>query len=128
MCSRGPRVSLYAMTRLLLVLALVARPLLAAEEAPEEPEGVPGLPAIRGLEWKFHFDATIGAFGFANSLYENPLPDSPSGNLTDNWFESAVKPGISAVWTAAGSWQVYGKLSAAGERSVGTPPTLVGDS
>src|SRR4051812_31651778 len=111
---------------LLVVLAAVARP-VAAEEAAEE-EGVPGLPAVRGLAWQFHFDATFGAFGFAHSLYANPLPDQPSGNLTDNWFEGAAKPGISGVWTAPSAWQVYGKLSAAGERSFGTPPTLVGDS
>jgi len=97
-----------------------------AEAQPEAPST--GLPSVRGLEWQFHLDASFGAFGFAHSLYTNPKPDEPSGNLSDNWFEGAVKPGLSATWTAPSSWQIYGKISAAGERSFATPPTLIGDS
>jgi hypothetical protein len=32
------------------------------------------------VQWKFNFDAGIGAFGFNNSLYANVRPD-PSGDL-----------------------------------------------
>src|SRR5262249_44935234 len=69
-----------------------------AEAQPEAPST--GLPSVRGLEWQFHLVASFGAFGFAHSLYTNPKPDEPSGNLSDNWFEGAVKPGLSATWTA----------------------------
>jgi hypothetical protein len=96
------------------------------EKAPEKP--TTGLPEVRGLEWTFHLDASFGAFGFANSLYTNPKPGEPSGDLSDNWFEGTVKPGLSATYTAEKSWQAYGKFSVAGEGSYGTPPTLVGDT
>src|SRR5215831_6864013 len=103
-----------------------------APAAPEKPaEAQPqasswGLPSVPGLDWQFHFYASFGAFGFANSLYTNPKPDEPSGDLSGNWFEGAVKPGVSATYTSAGSWQLYAKFSAAGERNFSTPPTLVG--
>src|SRR5262245_3039840 len=101
----------------------------AAAEKPTEAQAQAsswGLPSVRGLDWQFHFYASLGAFGFANSLYTNPKPDEPSGDLSDNWFEGAVKPGVSATYTSPGSWQLYGKISAAGERNFSTPPTLVG--
>ena len=37
-----------------------------------------------------------GTFGFANSLYTNPKPDQPSGDLSDNWIEGSIKPALSA--------------------------------
>src|SRR5262245_46612016 len=94
----------------------------AAEEAPPPPP--PGFPP--GLDWKFNFDASWGAFGFGNSLYTNPKPDDDSGNLSDNWFEGSIKVGISGEYKLANSSQIYGKLSGVGERTYGASPSLVG--
>ena len=85
----------------------------------------PGFPA--GLDWKFNFSAGWGSFGFANSLYTNPKPDEPSGDQSDNWFEGSITAGISAEYALANSSQIYGKVSGVGERTYGTPPSLVGD-
>jgi hypothetical protein len=92
------------------------------EEAEERPTGLP-----RGLDWKFEFDASWGSFGFANSLYTDPRPEQPSGDLGDQWFEGAAKPSLTATFTHARSWQLYGTLSAVGERTYGASPTLVGE-
>ena len=124
------------------ILALAASwmlgsaPALAQEQVPPSaapaaapPDASPlGLPSVRGLEFQFHLDVSWGAFGFLNSLYTNPKPDQPSGDLGDNWFEGAAKPGLSATYSGSASWQLYGKVSAAGERTYGAPPTLVGES
>ena len=85
-----------------------------------------GLP--HGVHWQFNLDASWANFGFANSLYTNPKPEEPSGDLSDNWFEGAVTPALTGTWTAPNSSQLYGKLSAVGERTYGTPPGLVGES
>ena len=85
-----------------------------------------GLP--HGVHWQFNLDASWANFGFANSLYTNPKPEEPSGDLSDNWFEGAVTPALTGTWTAHNSSQLYGKLSAVGERTYGTPPGLVGES
>lgn len=106
-----------------ILLALAAAPAFGEEEEPAPPP--PGLPA--GLDWTFNFDATFGAFGFANSLYANPKPDQPSGDLSDNWFEGSIKPALSAQYTTSSSSQLYAKLSGVGERTYGAAPTLVGD-
>jgi hypothetical protein len=82
-----------------------------------------GLP--KGIQWTFNLDAGIGAFGFSNSLYTDVRPD-PSGDLSDNWFESFVKPALSAS-VAAGKSEFFGKLSVVGERTFAAPPPLVGD-
>ena len=84
-----------------------------------------GLPS--GLDWTFNFDATWGSFGFANSLYTDPRPEEPSGDLSDQWFEGAVKPALTATWTAASSSQLYAKVSGVGERTYGAAPSLVGE-
>ena len=75
--------------------------------------------------WTFNLDAGFGIFGFGNSLYTNPKPD-PSGDLSDNWLESFVKPALSASF-GLGKGELYGKLSAVGERTYAAPPPLVGD-
>ncbi len=109
----------------------------AAQETPTPPSPSPspaaapeerstGLP--RGLDWTFNFDANWGNFGFANSLYTNPKPEQPSGDLSDNWFEAAAKPALTGTFTSSKSWQLHGKLSAVGERTFGTPPGVVGES
>jgi hypothetical protein len=127
MAPRAPMVA----ARLLALFAsqaLVAAAARAEEQAPPDAKEAPstGLPSVPGLEWRFHLDATWGTFGFVHSLYTNPRPDQPSGDLTDNWFEGSIKPGLSASYTRVG--ELYGKISAVGERTYGTPPTLVGDA
>jgi hypothetical protein len=119
---------------LALSAALASLAALAEEQAP--PPASPaatdpssGLPKVRGLEFQFHLDASWGAFGFLKSFYANARPDQPPADLGDNWYEGAVKPGLSATWTNPGSsWQLYGKISAAGERTYGAPVTPAGGS
>jgi hypothetical protein len=95
-------------------------------EEPAQPEERPtGLPS--GLDWTFNLDASWGSFGFANSLYTDPKPEQPSGDLGDNWFEGAAKPALTGTYTSAKAWQLYGKLSVVGERTYGAAPSLVGE-
>jgi hypothetical protein len=91
--------------------------------APAEEERSTGLP--KKGHWSFNLDAGLGGFGFAHSLYTDVRPD-PSGNLGDNWAESFVKPAISASFDV-GKSELYGKLSAVGERTFAAPPSLVGE-
>ena len=86
-----------------------------------------GLPSVPGLDYEFHLDASWGNFGFLNSLYTNPKPDEPSGNLGDHWFEGALKAGLSVSYSGWAG-QIYGKITAAGERTFGAPPSVVGES
>jgi hypothetical protein len=96
-------------------------PAAAAEEEPRS-TGLPGKGALT-----FNLEAGLGGFGFANSLYTNVRPD-PSGDLGDNWAESFVKPALSARFRVGRS-EVYGALSAVGERTFAAPPPLlVGES
>jgi len=89
---------------LALSAALASLAALAEEQAP--PPASPaatdpsnGLPKVRGLEFQFHLDASWGAFGFLKSFYANARPDQPPADLGDNWYEGAVKPGLSATWS-----------------------------
>ncbi len=91
--------------------------------APEEEERTTGLPK-KGT-WSFNLDIGLGGFGFANSLYTNVRPD-PSGNLSDNWAESYAKPAVSATF-GLGRSELYGKISAVGERTFAAPPSLLGE-
>ena len=84
-----------------------------------------GLPP--GVEWTFNFDAAAGAFGFMNSLYANPKPEQPSGDLSGNWLESYAKPSLAGTFTSAASWQIYGTVAAVGERTFAAPPSIVGE-
>ena len=108
------------------VLLAGSTPAPAQEPAPAPPpaeeERSTGLP-MKG-HWTFNLDVGLGAFGFANSLYANSRPD-PSGNLGDNWAESYGKPALSARF-GVGKSEVYGKVSAVGERTFAAPPPLVG--
>jgi hypothetical protein len=109
---------------LALIAACIALPAVAQDE---EPKTVPpGLPA--GLDWSFNFDASWGMFGFAHSLYTNPKPDQPSGDLSDNWMEGSIKPALGATYTTHNTSQIYAKASGVGVRTYSAPPTLVGDS
>jgi hypothetical protein len=76
--------------------------------------------------WTFNLDIGLGGFGFANSLYTNVRPD-PSGDLSDNWAESFAKPAVSASF-GLGKSELYGQISAVGERTFAAPPTLVGEA
>jgi hypothetical protein len=114
------------------LLALSTAGAAAQEPSPSPPpspapaeERSTGLP--EGLDWTFHFDASAGAFGFANSLYTNPRPEQPSGDLGDNWFEGAAKPALTGTYTSAKSWQLYGELSVVGERTFGAAPSVAGE-
>src|SRR6476660_9504172 len=82
-----------------------------------------GLP--KKIQWKFNFDAGLGAFGFGNSLYTNARPD-PSGNLGDDWVESYAKPALSAEY-ALKTGALYGAASVVGERTFAAPPSIVGE-
>ncbi len=106
-------------------LVLFGTVAFAEEAAPPPPPPPPGFPP--GIDWKFDFSASAGSFGFANSLYTDPRPDEPSGNLSDNWFEGAINAGIEGAYTLASSSQFYGKLSAVGERTYSSAPSLVGE-
>jgi hypothetical protein len=77
------------------------------------------------VSWTFNLDAAWGAFGFQNSLYQDNRPDV-SGNLDDNWFEGFVKPALSGR-LAWGTSEIYGAVSAVGERTYGAAPSLVGE-
>ncbi len=82
-----------------------------------------GLP--KKIQWKFNFDAGVGAFGFGNSLYTDARPD-PSGDLGDDWVESFAKPALSAEY-ALRTGTLYGAASVVGERTFAAPPSIVGE-
>ncbi|MGE0624382.1 MAG: alginate export family protein [Pseudomonadales bacterium] len=92
-----------------------------AEDAAVTP---PGLPA-QG-DWKLNLGATLGAFGFANSLYTDPKPGEPSGDLGDNWLETSVNIGLEGAYPMANASRFYGAVSAVGERTSPASPSLVG--
>lgn len=106
------------------LLVLGAGPATAqdASPAPAEEERPTGLP--KGVHWTFNLDAGVGAFGFGNSLYLDNRED-PSGDLSDDWAESFVKPALSG-WIGLGKSQLYAGISVVGERTYGAPPPLVG--
>jgi hypothetical protein len=107
------------------VAVLLALGTATAHGQDDEAEWVPpGLP--EGLDWTFNFDATLGGFGFGNSLYTNPRPDQPSGDLGANWVEGSMKPAMSAEYGLAESAQLFGALSVVGEGTYRSSPTLVG--
>jgi hypothetical protein len=125
-----------ALTRIIGAFGLVLPLISAAQVLGQEPAPTPtptpapaaeerstGLPTQ--VQWKFNFDAGVGWFGFGNSLYTNERPD-PSGNLGANWAESYVKPAISGSF-GLGKSELFGKLSAVGERTFAAPPPLVGN-
>src|SRR5688572_14259194 len=86
-------------------------------------ERTTGLP--KKIQWKFNFDAAVGAFGFGNSLYTDARPD-PSGDLGSNWMESFAKPALSAEY-ALETGALYGAGSVVGERTFSAAPSLVGE-
>jgi len=113
-----------------VLFAFVVMPRAAwAQEAPATPAETPqerptGLPPK--MKWTFNFDAGWGTFGFANSLYDNPKEPGVDENLSDQWFEGYVKPALSGSYTLASSSEVYGTISAVGERTYGSIPAAFG--
>ena len=103
----------------IVVLPCVAR----AQDAPatERPTGLPAQ-----VDWTFNLDAGWGSFGFGNSLFINPKEPGVTEDLSDQWFEGYVKPALSATYTLASSSQIYGKVSAVGERTYGSVPDAFG--
>lgn len=108
-----------------LVTASACTMATAAAQDTESGYKLPGMPT-GPIEWTFNFDASVGAFGFAHSLYTDPHPERPSGDLTDNWMEGSVKPTLSADFKTGGGSHWYGKFSAVGVRTFGSAPSLVG--
>ena len=114
---------------LAMLILLLAPATLPAQDPPQdEPEKKTderptGLPSP--IAWTFNLDAGWGTFGFANSLFNNPK-EGVEENLSDQWFEGYVKPALSATYTLASSSQIYGKLSAVGERTYGSVPEAFG--
>ncbi len=123
-------------TRLLLALAVLIVPVAARgqDPAPPPPAPAPAAPPETGdrptglpkkVHWTFNFDAGWGTFGFQNSLFNNPHEDVPE-NLSDQWFEGFIRPALSGSY-GGDDGEIYGKLSAVGERTYGSAPSLVGE-
>jgi alginate export protein len=117
----------FAAAMLLLSLSGAAR----AQDPPQNPpadqdkqERATGLPSA--IKWTFNFDAGWGNFGFANSLYNNPKEPGVDEDLSDQWFEGYVKPALSAHYTLSSESELYGKVSAVGERTYGSVPAAFG--
>ena len=108
--------------RILLASAMWLAPVAArAQDQEARPTGLPAR-----LQWTFNFDAGWGNFGFANSLFTNPKEPGVEENLSDQWFEGYVKPALSATFSLASSSEIYGKVSAVGERTYGSVPAAFG--
>ncbi len=105
----------------LLAVAL-AEPCIAEEAASPPPPGFPS-----GIDWTVVLDATFGAFGFGNSYYTNPRPDEPSNDLSDSWLEGSLKGGLKGSYKLNGSSEIYGAVTAVGERTFGAGAQIVGD-
>lgn len=104
-------------------LTVLCAPVCSAAAQDQAEARSTGLPAK--LAWTFNFDAGWGTFGFGNSLFEDPK-EGVATNLSDQWFEGSIKPALSGAYTFASSAQIYGKLSAVGERTYGAAPASVG--
>jgi hypothetical protein len=118
---------------LFISLILLAPPAVRAQDAAQdkpaekqEQERPTGLPSR--IKWTFNFDAGWGTFGFGNSLFVNPKEPGVDENLSDQWFEGYVKPALSATYTLASSSEIYGKVSAVGERTYGSVPEQFGQN
>jgi Alginate export len=120
--------------RVLFISSIVSAVLMPAGVRAQDPqagveekqqERTTGLPTA--MKWTFNFDAGWGTFGFANSLFDNPKEPGVEENLSDQWFEGFVKPALLGAYTLASSSELYGKLSAVGERTYGSVPAAFGE-
>jgi Alginate export len=114
------RIVLVALTFCLRAPAHAQSATPAAAQTEERPTGLPA-----GIDWEFNFDAGVGTFGFANSLYQNPR-DGASADLSDQWFEGYAQPALSGRFRFASSSELYGKVSVVGQRTYGSAPGLYG--
>jgi len=103
-----------------LLIVFLAKPGEQAQDS--KPTGLP-----KKIAWTFNFDAGWGTFGFANSLFNNPKEPGVNENLSDQWFEGYVKPALSGVYQFKSSSEIYGKISAVGERTYGSVPAAFGE-
>ena len=102
------------------------RPGSGAAAAGGAARGAADGPAVED-QWSFNFDAGWGNFGFANSLFDQPERTGVEESLSDQWFEGFVKPALSASYTPASSSEIFGKVSAVGERTYGSVPAAFGE-
>jgi hypothetical protein len=101
-------------------------PSTSEDKPPQQDQARPtGLPSP--VRWDFNVDAGWGTFGFANSLYTNPKDPGTDENLSDQWFEGYLKPALSGRYRLRSSGELYGKLSAVGERTYGSVPAEFGE-
>jgi hypothetical protein len=115
------RVLLLSTTTLVSATMALAQDSSSPQSTPEaRPTGLP-----RRVDWTFNFDAGWGSFGFANSLFNNPK-EPVQENLSDQWFEGYIKPALSGEYTFSTGGELYGKVSAVGERTYGSAPDLFG--
>jgi hypothetical protein len=105
--------------------SLVGAVLLTAWPVGAQEPAAPPAPAA--LRWTVHFDAGWGTFGFANSLFTSPRNPGVAENLSDQWFEGYIKPGLSGSYRLESATEIYGKVSAVGERTYGSVPRMFGE-
>jgi hypothetical protein len=96
-----------------------------AQEAQEKPEAQPDTGLPRAVSWTFNFDAGWGFFGFGGSLFTGPR-EGVVQDYGDRWMEGFIKPALSGSYTFSSSSQIYGTLSAVGERTYANAPLRVG--
>jgi hypothetical protein len=112
--------------RLVLLTLVVATGIARAQDAPKDkPDDPPPVGLPSAVSWKFNFDAGWGGFGFGNSLFTDPK-EGVRENFGERWMEGFMKPAIGGTYKLANSSEVYGKVSAVGERTYATPPPRVG--
>ena len=101
----------------------------AATIVPKYQRAVPPVLELRpsAITWTFNFDAGWGTFGFANSLFDNPREPGVDEQLSDQWFEGYMKPSLSAVYALKSTSEIYGRVSAVGERTYGSVPAAFGE-
>jgi hypothetical protein len=92
------------------------------QEKPAEQQST-GLPPP--VAWTFNFDAGWGVFGFGGSLYTGPK-EGVVQDYGDRWMEGFIKPALSGSYRLKSSSEVYGTLSAVGERTYANAPLRVG--
>ena len=69
----------------------------------------------------------VGLVRFRELALHQPEGAGVDENLSDQWFEGYVKPALSATYTLASSSEIYGKVSAVGERTYGSVPAAFGE-
>ena len=108
----------FVLTAFAVLAALILIPVVVHAQDAEPPPSNP--------QWTVHFDAGWGSFGFANSLFTNPRNLVVVEDLSDQWFEGYVKPGISGRYQLGWGSEIYGKASAVGQRTYGSVPRVFG--